>query len=196
MSGIAKPPKKRKCLDLDINISPAASKPAMMRAPPTVNLHDWVDSPVLAKYTSAPIPQYYPGVIKAVPNPTSIEVELDREGDRKTFPNILENNDTVISNHSAPAILLKPGLAVCVKCCSTDSYYSVGTVSKLRNGPSLQCLIKFPSSQQVADMWVSRAAIRMLQPPWYDDLEDTDGQEVRQPMLRVSRSHGYRTTIN
>lgn len=164
---IARPPKKRRSLTVQAAVPPTKSKSS------TVNLCDWIDTSILAKDGI----HYYPGIIKSVPSPTSIEVLLDRHNEPQTFCDILDNNDAILSNHSAPAIMIKQGLAVCVKSKPTDLYFSVGSVKELRQGPPMQCLVQIPDAL-TDELWVSRAAIRLLQPPWYDDLVDTGGQEV------------------
>lgn len=176
-SAIAKPPKKRKgselIVDNDFVSVPQPLRPKSATRTSTVNLSDWLESPILAK--DGPI-HYYPGVIKSVPSSTSVEIQLDKHNEPQTFSDVLSKNDEIISNHSAPAIMIKQGLVVCVKSKPADHYFSVGTVKELKQGPPMQCLIQVNDTYQ--ELWVSRAAIRLMQPPWYDDLEDTGGQEV------------------
>jgi len=187
---IAKPPKKRKILEQLANeglptapMSVPLSFPSMTRPSTrssTVNLTDWVDSAVLVKQPSN---YYYPGVIHSVLTPTSVEVLLDKNGDKQTFHDVLDRTDMVLSNHSAPAIMIKQGINVCVKCKPSDNFFTVCTVKEVKQGPPMHCYVQFSDTQNEA--WVSRAAIRLIQPPWYDDLEDTGGQEVRKVELSV-----------
>ena len=177
---IAKPPKKRKGVELISNnelsavTQPLVSK-IVCRAN-TVNLDDWLDSNILVKDG---LTHYYSGIIKSVPTATSVEVVLDRNNETHIFHDVLSKTDCIISNHSAPAIMIKKGLAVCVKLRPSDNFFSVAVVREIKQGPPVQCLVQMTDTSQ--EHWVSRASIRLIQPPWYDDLEDTGGQEVSSP---------------
>ena len=170
---IAKPPKKRRDITSNGNSSqqPAAATSSRY---PSLNLADWIDSPILAKEGAN---QYHPGVIKSVPSHNHVEVSLDRQPQTRTYSNILDHSDLVISNHSAPAIMIKVGLNVCIKVRNEDSYFSLGTVKQINKGPPMQCLVQLVQCES-QEIWVSRAGVRLIQPPWYDDLVDTGAQEV------------------
>lgn len=168
---IAKPPKKRRDIPTDNN---PPQTPVMTARLPSLNLADWIDSPILAREGAN---QYHPGVIKSVPSPNSVEISLDRQSESRTYSNILEHSDLLISNHSAPAIMIKVGLNVCIKVRNEDSYFSLGTVKQITKGPPMQCLVQVQSIHG-EEIWISRAGVRLIQPPWYDDLVDTGAQEV------------------
>lgn len=172
---IARPPKKRR--DITMDHTPA------MPTKSSVNLNDWIDSPILAKDVSG---HYYPGIITGVPSVNTVDVMLDRhsQNEPRTFTNILEHTDLIVSNHSAPAIMLKVGVLVCIKSKNDDAYFSLGTVKRVEKGPPMQCLVQTHSDNQ--ELWVSRAGVRLIQPPWYDDLEDTGGQEVSLYMVQTT----------
>lgn len=172
-SFIAIPPKKRKGVtDYELE-SQQVSMAACVKSS-TVNLKDWIGYQILAKDGD----YYYPGTIHSVISPSSVEVLFDHHSTPTPYSNILDTND-VLGNSSAPAILIKAGIHVCVKV-QQSSYFTIGRVIQVRHGPPMQCLVQvnLPSP---ATVWVNRALVRLLQPPWYDDLEDTGGQEVSTP---------------
>lgn len=172
-SPIAIPPKKRKGVtDFDTDVSQQPNTTALNYKSSTVNLKDWIGYQILAKDG----PYYYPGTIHSVASATSIEVLFDRHPTTpQLYKDILDSND-ILGNSSAPAILIKTGIHVCVKV-QQNAYFTIGRVSQIRHGPPMQCLVQ-TSLPNPTTVWVNRALVRLLQPPWYDDLEDTGGQEV------------------
>lgn len=172
---LVKPLKKRKASDLEMTASisnPGTSIPAPTSAASTsINLGDWIGSQILARKEDG---FYYPGIIKSILAESSIQILLDSDSSTtRNYPNVLETND-ILTNCSAPAIMVKIGVLVCVKAKPSDSHFTVGRVRKIRPGPPMQCLVQIENEC----VWISRAWIRLLQPPWFDDLEDTGGQEV------------------
>lgn len=166
---LVKPPKKRKGIELEADYSRLASSGHST----SVNLKDWIGSQILAKRDDS---LYYPGTIQSVLTDNSIQVSIDSDNSLHVYPNVLETND-ILTNCSAPAIMIKIGVPVCVKIKPEDHHFTVGRVRKIKPGPPMQCLVQIDNANQDC-VWINRAWIRLLQPPWFDDLEDTGGQEV------------------
>jgi len=180
---IAKPPKKRKGIELTQaeNLTP----PVRMS---TVDLRDWIGSSILAKHDDS---TYEPGVIHSAPTENSVEIIFDRSTQPETYSNILESND-ILGNHSPPAIMIKVGMTVCVRARHEDQIFRVGKIIEIKHGPPMSSLVHIRNEY----LWVPRANLRLLQPPWYDDLEDTTAQEVRlvffTDVIVLSRYHSPR----
>lgn len=171
---ILKPPKKRKDMQVDI---PIAHQKAS-----TVNLEDWVGSQILAKDGD----YYYPGTLQEVTPDNSVVILFDASQTTKVYHNIIDSND-ILNNCSPPAIMIKVGVPVCVRI-NHDAHFTVGKVTQVRSGPPMQCLVQISNSVEDAKL-VNRALVRLLQPPWFDDLEDTGGQEVSLSYAMKSQFH-------
>lgn len=159
---LIKPLKKRKAIEI-LEIVPTTSKPL-------VDLQEWIGSSVLARYGVGNVVVYRPGKITSCPSAGSVTVMLERDSEPTVYSNILNTLDILV-NHPPAAVLVTPGLAVCVKEKADSSHFVVGKVKQICVGPPLRCLIKSDSLRE--QHWVNRANLRLMQPPWQDDLRET-----------------------
>ena len=167
---IAKPPKKRKGADIgtSVDLDPQSSQ---FNPPPLkktlIDLNDWKGHRVLAKKGDV----FLPGVIRYIREPESLGVQFDGDAGVEYFQSVLDKKEVwIISDSSPPAIMLQKGELVCVRINSDNSEFHVGKIiAKSQQPVSYQI-----SLDAGGNTWVSRAAIRLLQPPWYEDLEEED----------------------
>lgn len=164
---LSKPLKKRKAVNV------ASTFPANRK--PVIDLQEWIGASILARYGSGDS-VYRPGKIRSCPSAGSVEVVLDKHEEPKAYSDVLSSLD-VLSNHSPAAVLVTEGLSVCVKEKPNDNLFVVGKVKEVVVGPPLKCLVESDSLPE--PVWVNRANVRLMQPPWYDDIKECEtGQLV------------------
>ncbi len=152
---------RRNFTQLSLDAPPAPKKPC-------IDLKEWQEQRVLARKDA----NFYPGVIRVVRDNRHIGVELDADKSLVFYPDVVESRTVdVISDHVPLAVLIQLGLQVCVRNSVSASHFSVGKVVDKKQQP-LSYAVLLDSAETV---WVSRPNIRLLQPPWYEDLE---AQEV------------------
>lgn len=128
-----------------------------------IDLQEWIGSSVLARYSSV----YRPGKIVGCLTAGSVKVLLDKQTEPIVYNEVLSTLD-ILGHHSPAAVLVTEGLSVCVKERQEDNVYVVSKIKQVVVGPPLKCLVESESLPE--DIWVNRANIRLMQPPWYDDL--------------------------
>ncbi|UYV64009.1 CIC [Cordylochernes scorpioides] len=134
-----------------------------------MDLRDWKGQRVLAKYNNF----YLPGVIKEFREGTNIGVTFDKEPSVITFiHDILDKGRyNIVSDHSPSPAQVLVGTSVCVRINPEENVFLEGVVMALSAKP-IQYNIKLKSSGSDPDtIWVSRANIRLLLPPWWEELE-------------------------
>lgn len=133
---------------------------------PAVDLKDWVNTSVLARHGSDP-PVYKPGRIVSHPSSGCLHVLLDRTTEPAYYSNVLQTQD-ILSNHPPLPLLITEGLTVCVKEQSDESLFVLAKIKQVESGTPVRCLVE--TSSHSSPFWVARANIRLIQPPWQDEL--------------------------
>lgn len=168
---IAKPPKKRKGAEMDIGMTPPQPPPSKM---PNIELSDWKGHRVLAKKNNG----YYSGVIKNIKQNQQIGVLFDGEQTPTHFGNLLDLQQVdVISDNSPPSAMVQLETKVCVRSTTDDRVFYPGIVVEKKTQPLLYGVkvdIQMEEGIKTDTWWVSRANIRLLQPPWKEDLEEME----------------------
>lgn len=159
---LSKPLKKRKAIKLNSTFPSSAR--------PVIDLQEWIGSSILARYGSGDS-IYRPGKIVSCPSAGSVKVTLDKQTDSTIYCDVITSLE-ILGNHSPAAVLITEGLPVCVKERPNDNLFVVGKVKEVSAGPPLKCLVE--SESLPTAVWVNRANIRLMQPPWHDDLRESD----------------------
>lgn len=163
---LSKPLKKRKAVNLD-SVEQNYGKAL-------VDLQEWIGASILARYGSGSS-FYRPGKIISCPSSGSVKVSLDRELEPTVYSDVLSSPE-ILGNHSPAAVLVTEGLPVCVKERPDDNIFVVGKVKQVNVGPPLKCMVE--SESLPAAVWVNRANIRLMQPPWHDDLRECSANQM------------------
>lgn len=139
-----------------------------------VNLREWIDNYVLARQGK----YYYPGIIRTVS--TSGEVYVQFEGDdQKTiiYRDVFNTGKyDIISNASPPGDKVSPGARVCVRAAlsqgdssKSQKIFVEGTIIRMIRNP-VRCVVKVSGKEEI----VPRADVRLVLPPWWDELQDSE----------------------
>lgn len=155
---LSKPFKKRK--------GPEIPSVATVDKRQPIDLKDWISISILARYGSGKS-VYRPGKIVAQLAPASIQVLLDKQTEPLTYDNVFTTGD-ILGNHPPPALQIKEGITVCIREHPNDNLFVTGVVKTVEPGPPVRCLVESENLPSV--VWVPRANVRLLQPPWHDDL--------------------------
>ncbi|CAB0020373.1 unnamed protein product [Nesidiocoris tenuis] len=144
-----------------------------------VDLREWVDSHVLAKREHV----YLPGVIRRAGANGEVWVEFDAYGEKGKlviFTDVLNSGKyDVISDASPSANQVSLGARVAVRAPSEPSggsqtrIYLEGVVYKTLSAPT-RFVVRLISTVGGSETVVKRADLRLLQPPWWEELEDAD----------------------
>ncbi|KAK3597989.1 hypothetical protein CHS0354_042342 [Potamilus streckersoni] len=166
---IAKPPKKRKAVD---EIDQDLSAPVYQAKRPMINLQDWINQRVLARRNST----YQAGIIKNIIQNRRIGVLFDGEFDLAYYNDVLDNHSTdLISDHCPLAVMIAIGCKVCVRIIPEENIFYEGRIVEKKFQPimyRIQLLNDSHAERFGSVVCVSRAAVRLLQPPWHEDLEE------------------------
>ncbi|XP_033211435.1 protein capicua homolog isoform X4 [Belonocnema kinseyi] len=144
-------------------------------APVAIDLSEWRDHRVLALRDSG----YYPGVIR---NATlgEIFIEFDGEGKLVRYSDVLGVGKYDVIGDASPSVeQVKIDSKVCVRCPTANSHIDTmtsvfvkGTVCKILTKPK-RFVVKIPREDDQSDSYiVKRADLRLVQPPWWDELEE------------------------
>lgn len=150
-----------------------------------IDLREWMDHRVLAKNDQV----YLPGKIRRAGCNGEVWVEFDNyEGKMAVFTDVLySGRNNIISDASPSLQQIYLGVHVCVRVAGTmDENQSVptvfveGFVNKIMSSPArfIVKLLSHPNSEHVA----KRAELRLLQPPWRDELEDQEERNGQVPL--------------
>ena len=162
---IAKPPKKRKAVDVQPAFVKDEASPTYKR--PLIDLQDWKGHRVLAQKGAS----FHPGVIKSLRNDQDIGVLFDGESLETMFYGVLSDRRVhIISDSSPAAALVQIGQTVCVRGDVDESEFKLGRVAQKRNAP-VSFLVALEDG---GEKWVSRANLRLMQSPWHEDLEEQE----------------------
>lgn len=165
------PLKKRKAV---------TTAPTLPNGKTAIDLQEWIGTRVLARYGSG-YSIFRPGKIIACPSAGSLRVLLDKQDDPITFSNVFDSLE-ILGNYSPAANLVTTGCSVCVKEKPEDNLFVVAKVVQIDAGPPPRYSVK--SENLPNDIWTNRANIRLMQPPWHDDLlEAVTNQHVSVSLL-------------
>ncbi|XP_068917305.1 protein capicua homolog isoform X5 [Tenebrio molitor] len=193
--GVRKLPKKRKFdpSELEENNTTASYIPvsvvqSVMSAPPqatavdyscptnkqnSVDLSEWCNHRVLAKRGD----WYYPGVIREASG-SNITVELDGKEEKLVhFTNVFDNECyNVIGDASPSNNEVTLGARVCVRH-NQQHMFVEGVVFNICNeGQVVRFVVAVIGEKQVK-ITVKRSELRLLRPPWYDELVEPQVHE-------------------
>ncbi|XP_050314049.1 protein capicua homolog isoform X2 [Anthonomus grandis grandis] len=141
---------------------------------PLVDLSEWEDHRVLAKHGDC----YVPCKICQAGN-NSITVELDENKERKTYENVFDSECNVISDASPSVNQITLGTRVCVR--HNQSLFVEGVVCNIPEDQPMRFVVTVIREGSY-DITVKRADLRLLRPPWWDEL-----QQARQQNNEFSR---------
>ncbi|KAL6723175.1 hypothetical protein Aduo_018206 [Ancylostoma duodenale] len=139
--------------------------PNAEETPPTVNLHEWLGTRVLARVSSG---GYQPGSIKNVHDNKDVVVQFD-DGQELRFDDVMSeaNSNLIIADQAPSPSMIKSKTMVCVRLPTDQNVYRTGELISISNTPT-KYLVRVTSSE--CDSSVSRANLRLLRPPWYEEL--------------------------
>lgn len=168
-----------------------SSQQGAARAP--VDLSEWKGHRVLAKRGN----HYYPAKIINIKNACDVVVRIDgAEGTTDLlYSNVFSSSKfDVISDAVPSAKQLVEGARVVVRLDKEQHMFVEGVVYERQGSPATQYLVRIirETGQPAVinnDHWLLRPHLRLLQPPWWEDLEP-HGQN---PSLLSSAQHHYTT---
>ena len=158
---------------------------------PDINLSEWEDNRVLAKRDKV----YLPGVITKAEHTGEVWVKFDYYEDIACFTDVLGSGKyDVIGDASPSKEQVTLGARVCVRLTGpaaetpmTHRVFYEGVVYKISTSP-VQFLVKLIGDQQNQELIVKRADLRLLLPPWWDELESLEDDP--HPIMTNSSSNG------
>lgn len=151
-------------------ITPSLLVPSNLSTPLTT-LSEWSRYRVLAQVTPG---FYHPGYIKSVVNNRDVIIQLDNGSDVKLDNVIYDFNWAAVIADQAPTIAelqtLPSNTILAVRLCADSkqeqSYQTAEFLSI--SDPPHKCLVKVSVAKYSS--LVSRANLRLIRPPWYEDL--------------------------
>lgn len=157
---------KQRDLGLEISANPTAET-----APETsVNLEDWKASRVLAR---APhVDGYLPACIKDVRDNKDVTVQFDN-GLEHIFEDVtgtaVRDHPDILADQAPSPDTIRIADILCVKWSSEENIFRLAEVVKKTTSPAkFQMRLHAGTSREIA--WFPRANVRLLRPPWYDEL--------------------------
>ena len=147
-------PPQSTAVDYSVREEPLRPRPR----PVAIDLSEWRDHRVLALRDS----YYYPGVIR---NVVQGEIYIEFDGERK----LMRYTDVLGAG--------RYDVIVCIKCPSNNhidaaKVFVKGTVCKILSNPK-RFVVKISREDDRNDSYVvTRADLRLVQPPWWDELEE------------------------
>ncbi|GAB6019604.1 hypothetical protein CHUAL_001169 [Chamberlinius hualienensis] len=157
-----------------------------------VDLNEWSGHRVLARQSST----YYAGVIKNIYSNCVVEVQLDRDQSLLRYNDVLRaDNHDVISDHSPSPDKIVVGMIVCARIDKEENIYMEGAVVGFTTKPSIQYHVKLNITTNCHEQTVeevrivTRANIRLLQPPWWDELQLLTDSEL----VKEGENNGYKS---
>ncbi|XP_055318978.1 putative transcription factor capicua isoform X6 [Sitodiplosis mosellana] len=157
--------------------SSAPPPPAKMAATianeqPQLDLSEWCNHRVLARQEDI----YVAGIIRSVDTSNTILVEFDYpEGTQQSYYDVLGNGRFDIISDASPSVgdIMHGTRVVCSSQTNRQGHTSFieGQITQILNDTK-QFVVRTIASDQVKT--VKRAQIRLLQPPWWDELNDND----------------------
>lgn len=215
-------PPQSTAVDYSLREEPLRPRPPRSAAATTtvsIDLGEWRDSRVLALRDS----YYYPGVIRNVIH-GEIFIEFDGERNLVRYSDVLGIGKYDVISDASPSVgQVALDAKVCIRCPTSNSHvdsmtktFFKGTVCKILTKPN-RFVVKIPREDNQSDSYVvKRADLRLIQPPWFDELEegledcDSSKSEVvgrfffecanqldsYDLIVRVFPEHGYRNSLD
>lgn len=134
-----------------------------------IDLSEWKGQRVLARKG----PAYWPGVIKDFQSERNVGILFDEGREVHYYLDVLDSKSfDVISDYSPPANAVGIDATVCVRIDPEASEFYAGRVIDKKQLPAsyLVTLDVKPDVFVEDSIWVSRANLRLLLPPWFEDL--------------------------
>jgi len=147
------------------------------------DLSEWKGQRVLGRRGSV----YRPGLIRdlqASSGRVAVQLDGDREepGGMVYYDNVLERRSAdIISDHPPPASALDVGTVVCVRLDPDAAAFYIGRVVDKRPPPMCTTYLVALDQTSGPAVWVSRANLRLLLPPWFEDMASFVGDSVSRP---------------
>ena len=139
------------------------------RAP--IDLNEWKGHRVLVKSGA----YYHPAFVRGIHSENELSVSMDHEPNREViYGNIFNNRFDVISDAAPSAGILAEDTKVAVRVDKNQNLYVEGSISRQKRTYTgiVKYLVKIVSNGQIkSEQWLTRPHIRLLQPPWWEDLE-------------------------
>lgn len=143
--------------------------------PVGIDLSEWCNHRVLALRDS----RYFPGVIRSASH-GEVRIEFDGEGKIVHYSDVFGVGKYDVISDASPSVgQVKIDTKVCVRCPTTNCHIDAmtnmfvkGTVCKILTRPK-GFVVKIPRDDDQSDSFiVKRADLRLVQPPWWDELEE------------------------
>ncbi|XP_011629642.1 putative transcription factor capicua isoform X2 [Pogonomyrmex barbatus] len=180
-------PPQNTAVDYSLREEPSRSRPRL-----AIDLSEWRDHRVLALRDS----YYYPGVIRNVVH-GEILIEFDCDGKVMRYSDVLGTRRYDVIGDASPSLgQVTLDTKVCIRCPIANNHVEAtkvfvkGTVCKILTKP-YRFVVKIPREDDQSDSYVvKRADLRLVQPPWAEELEE--GLEECDPTRVETIEHGYR----
>ncbi|KAL0123954.1 hypothetical protein PUN28_006048 [Cardiocondyla obscurior] len=184
-------PPQSTAVDYSVREEPSRSRPRL-----AIDLSEWRDHRVLALRDS----YYFPGVIRNVVH-GDILIEFDGERKLVRYSDVLGARRYDVIGDASPSLgQVTKDTKVCIRCPIANSHVDAtkvfvkGTVCKILTKP-YRFVVKIPREDDQSDSYVvKRADLRLVQPPWAEELEE--GLEECDPTRVENIEHGYRNTTD
>jgi len=155
----------------------------MRRREDRPDLSEWKGQRVLGRCGSV----YRPGLIRdlqADGGRVAVHLDGDREdpGGVVYYDNVLERRSAdIIGDHPPPASAVDVGTVVCVRVDPDAAVFYIGRVMEKRPPPLCTTYLVALDQTSRPALWVSRANLRLLLPPWFEDMASFIGESVSRP---------------
>lgn len=165
---VVQQPPQSTAVDYSLREEPSRSRP---RPTPILDLSEWRDHHVLALRDS----RYYPGVIRDAGGHGEIYVEFEGEHTLVRYSDVLGAGKYDIISDASPSVgQVKVDAKVCVRYLTTGASFINGTVCKISTKPQPSFVVKIQRDDDKSEtIFVKRADLRLVQPPWWDELEES-----------------------
>lgn len=156
-------------VDYSLREEPLRSRPRL-----AIDLSEWRDHRVLALKDS----YYYPGVIRNVVH-GEIFIEFDNEKKLVRYSDVLGGRRYDVIGDASPSLgQVTLDTKVCIRCPIANNHVDAtkvfvkGTVCKILTKPN-RFVVKISREDDQSESYVvKRADLRLVQPPWADELEE------------------------
>ncbi|XP_056645584.1 putative transcription factor capicua isoform X2 [Diorhabda sublineata] len=133
-----------------------------------IDLSEWCNHRILAKQGDL----YYPGVIREA-NGSNIRVALDGKEETITYANVFDNECFNVISDASPSInQITVGTRICVRLNQSVEFIE-GVVCSILERQPIRFVVAVIGEKTV-ELTVKRADLRLLRPPWWDELENIE----------------------
>lgn len=148
---------------------------------PSLDLSEWCNHRVLARQEDI----YLSGIIRSVDASNTILVEFE-EGTQASYNDVLGAGRFDIISDACPSVgdITLDTRVVCSSQINRQGHalFVVGKITQIQNDPK-QFVVQTIQSEELKT--VKRSQIRLLQPPWWDELNDTNTMSDSETAARV-----------